>query len=137
MNFIRDKRAVVLLNKSDLSMVVSAEELKERSGHKVIPVSAKEEIGIELLEKEIKDMFYQGNISFNDEVYLTNIRHKEALEQAQQSLEMVRESIQNGMPEDFYSIDLMDAYTQLGMIIGEEAGEDLVNEIFSRFCMGK
>ncbi len=137
MDFIRDKKAVVLLNKSDLLMVVSAEELRERSGHKVIPVSAKEELGIEALEDEIKNMFYQGQISFNDEIYLTNIRHKEALEQAKTSLDMVRESIRNGMPEDFYSIDLMDAYTQLGTIIGEEVGEDLVNEIFSRFCMGK
>ena len=137
MDFIRDKKAVVLLNKSDLSMVVSAEELRARSGHKVIPISAKEELGIELLEDEIKNMFYQGEISFNDEIYLTNVRHKEALEQARESLKMVRESIENGMPEDFYSIDLMDAYTQLGVIIGEEVGEDLVNEIFSRFCMGK
>lgn len=137
MDFIRDKKAVVLLNKSDLSMVVSAEELRARSRHKVIPISAKEELGIELLEDEIKNMFYQGEISFNDEIYLTNVRHKEALEQARESLKMVRESIENGMPEDFYSIDLMDAYTQLGVIIGEEVGEDLVNEIFSRFCMGK
>ena len=137
MDFIRDKKAVVLLNKSDLSMVVSAEELRARSGHKVIPISAKEELGIALLEDEIKNMFYQGEISFNDEIYLTNVRHKEALEQARESLKMVRESIENGMPEDFYSIDLMDAYTQLGVIIGEEVGEDLVNEIFSRFCMGK
>ena len=118
-------------------MVVPAEELRARSGHKVIPISAKEELGIELLEDEIKNMFYQGEISFNDEIYLTNVRHKEALEQARESLKMVRESIENGMPEDFYSIDLMNAYEQLGLIIGEAVEDDLVNEIFSKFCMGK
>ena len=82
-------------------------------------------------------MFYQGEIGFNDEVYITNIRHKEALENTVKSLEMVKQSVLDGMPEDFYSIDLMDAYSQLGLIIGEEVGEDLVNEIFSKFCMGK
>ena len=137
MEFIRDKKAVVLLNKSDLSMVVSAEELEKRSCHKVIPISAKEETGIESLEEEIKAMFYQGDIHFNDEIYITNVRHKAALEETEKSLKMVKESIENGMPEDFYSIDLMDAYGQLGSIIGEEIGEDLVNEIFSKFCMGK
>ena len=82
-------------------------------------------------------MFYQGEIAFNDEVYITNIRHKEALEGTLKSFQMVKASILEGMPEDFYSIDLMDAYSQLGAIIGEELGEDLVNEIFSKFCMGK
>ena len=137
MDFIRDKKAVVLLNKTDLDMVVAKEELEERSSHKVIPISAKEQTGVEDLEEEIKSMFYQGEIGFNDEVYITNIRHKEALEDTLKSLQMVKNSILDGMPEDFYSIDLMDAYSQLGAIIGEEVGEDLVNEIFSKFCMGK
>lgn len=137
MEFIRDKKAVVLLNKTDLNMVITKEELEEKSSHRVIPISAKEETGVEDLEEAIKSMFYQGEIGFNDEVYITNIRHKEALENTVKSLEMVKQSVLDGMPEDFYSIDLMDAYSQLGLIIGEEVGEDLVNEIFSKFCMGK
>lgn len=137
MEFIRDKKAVVLLNKTDLNMVVTKEELEEKSFRRVIPISAKEQTGVEDLEEAIKSMFYQGEIGFNDEVYITNIRHKEALENTVKSLEMVKQSILDGMPEDFYSIDLMDAYSQLGLIIGEEVGEDLVNEIFSKFCMGK
>ncbi len=136
-NYIREKQAVVLLNKSDLNMVVSKEELEQRTEHKVISISAKEHTGVEALEEEIKSMFYHGTIGFNDEIYITNVRHKEALEKTLQSLYMVKDSIENGMPEDFYSIDLMDAYSQLGSIIGEEVGEDLVNEIFSKFCMGK
>ena len=137
MEFIRDKKAVVLLNKTDLNMVVTKEELEEKSSRRVIPISAKEQTGVEDLEEAIKSMFYQGEIGFNDEVYITNIRHKEALENTVKSLEMVKQSVLDGMPEDFYSIDLMDAYSQLGLIIGEEVGEDLVNEIFSKFCMGK
>jgi tRNA modification GTPase len=82
-------------------------------------------------------MFFHGEISFNDEVYITNMRHKEALMDAFKSLKMVKQSIEDDMPEDFLSIDLMSAYASLGTIIGEEVGEDLVNEIFSKFCMGK
>ena len=136
-DLIKDKKSIILLNKTDLNMVISKEELEKKTGQKVIPVSAKEVTGIEELEKEIKSLFYQGEIDFNDEVYITNIRHKKALTDALNSLNMVQESIDNGMPEDFYSIDLMDAYESLGSIIGEAVEDDLVNEIFSKFCMGK
>ena len=91
----------------------------------------------EFLEEQIKEMFFGGEISFNDEVYITNARHKAALEEADKSLDLVRNSIEMGMPEDFFSIDLMNAYENLGKILGESVGEDLVNEIFSKFCMGK
>ena len=134
---IRNRKAVVLLNKTDLEQVVSVEELEKQTGHRVIPVSAKEETGIEELEKEIQSMFYQGDIDFNDEVYVTNIRHKTALTESLSSLKLVQKSIEDGMPEDFYSIDLMNAYEHLGTIIGEAVEDDLVNEIFSKFCMGK
>lgn len=134
---IRDRKAVVLLNKTDLEITVMKEELEEKTGHVVIPISAKEETGIESLEQEIKSMFYQGEIDFNDEVYITNIRHKTALEEALSSLKMVKQSVDDGMPEDFYSIDLMNAYEVLGTVIGEAVEEDLVNEIFSKFCTGK
>lgn len=80
---------------------------------------------------------FAGELSFNDEVYITNVRHKTALEEAYQSLTMVENSIAMEMPEDFFSIDLMNAYEALGRIVGESVGEDLVNEIFSKFCTGK
>ncbi|MDO4339707.1 MAG: tRNA uridine-5-carboxymethylaminomethyl(34) synthesis GTPase MnmE [Eubacteriales bacterium] len=131
------KKAIVLYNKTDLNPVVDIEELKTKTGCNVIPVSAVEETGIRELEEEIKRMFFTGDISFNDEVYITNARHKEALEEAYKSLELVKNSIELGMPEDFFSIDLMNAYESLGQIVGESVGEDLVNEIFSKFCMGK
>ncbi len=134
---IESQKAIVLLNKSDLETVVTAKELKKRTGQKVIAVSAKDETGMEELEKTVRNMFYEGEIDFNDEIYITSVRHKTALTESCTSLMMVMESIDLGMPEDFYSIDLMNAYEQLGSIIGEAVEEDLVNEIFSRFCMGK
>lgn len=137
MNFIHDRKAVVLLNKSDLEPVVSVEEITEASGHPVIAVSAKEETGIDRLEEEIKSMFYEGEIDFNDQVMITNVRHAKALKEALESIRMVKQSIEEGMPEDFYSIDLMNAYEKLGLIVGESVEDDLVNEIFSKFCMGK
>ena len=137
MDFIRGRKSIILLNKSDLEIVVGKDELEGMSGQKVIPVSATEEQGIEELEQEIKRLFYRGELKFNDQVYITNVRHKEALEQTLRSLMMVKRSIEDCMPEDFYSIDLMDAYEQLGLITGEAVDDDLVNEIFARFCMGK
>ena len=137
MTFIRDKQAVVLLNKTDLQGVVTAQEIEEECGHKVIPISAKEERGIDALEAEIKGMYYHGEIHFNDQVTITSVRQKNALEESLKSIELVENSVHQGLPEDFYSIDLMNAYEQLGTIIGEAVEDDLVNEIFSRFCMGK
>lgn len=135
--FIRTRKAIVLINKMDLPMEADKKELERLSGKRVIPVSAKEEQGIEELEQEIKTLFYSGNLTFNDQVYITNVRHKEALEHTLSSLNLVKNSIEQGMPEDFYSIDLTDAYEELGKIIGEAVEDDVVNEIFSRFCMGK
>ena len=134
---IQDKQAIVLLNKSDLDTVVTKEMLAQKIDKPMILISAKEEEGIHELEETLKQMFFHGEISFNDEVYITNIRHKTALAEAEESLKKVRMSIDSGMPEDFYSIDLLDAYESLGSITGETIGEDLVNEIFSKFCMGK
>ena len=131
------KKAIVLLNKSDLDGTLTKDQIKEKLDVPVIEISALEETGIEKLEECMKEMFFQGDISFNDEVYITNIRHKAALEEAKRSLDMVEQSIEDSMPEDFFSIDLLGAYEALGSITGESLGEDLVNEIFSKFCTGK
>ena len=130
------RKSIVIYNKTDLEPV-DMEKIKQRTGSPVIPVSVVEETGIRKLEDEIKNMFFQGELSFNDEVYITNARHKAALEEAKESLELVKNSIDMGMAEDFFSIDLMNAYESLGRIVGESVGEDLVNEIFSKFCTGK
>ena len=136
---IAGKKVVVLLNKSDLEPVLTREKLRTflEDEFPVIEVSAKEEKGIRELEQQLKTMFLSGDLSFNDEVMITNMRQKSALQDAYMSLRKVQESIEDQMPEDFYAIDLMDAYEALGSITGETIGEDLVNEIFSKFCMGK
>ena len=135
MELIKDKKTVILLNKSDLDLVVKDEDFS--SSAILIRTSAKENIGMEEFEEKVEELFLGGKISFNDQVMITNLRHKRALEDTVESLHLVKKSLEDGMPEDFYSIDLMSAYTSLGTIIGEEVGEDLVNEIFSKFCMGK
>lgn len=140
--FLKEKKAVILLNKSDLNQNTSEEDLygilkSEKLNHPVISISAKERLGIQDLKDKVKEMFFTGDISFNDEIFITNIRQKSSLQSALDSLSLVEKSIEEGMPEDFYSIDLMNAYEELGAVTGETAGEDLINEIFSSFCMGK
>ena len=137
MDAIQDKKAIVLLNKSDLETQTEAADIRNYLDKPVISISAKEQQGMDVLKETIQDMFFSGNITFNDEIYITNIRHKNALAEAKKSLEMVLQSMEDGMPEDFLTIDMMSAYEELGTIIGEAVGEDLVNEIFSKFCMGK
>lgn len=139
MEMIREKKCIILFNKTDMESLVSFDDLKDKTddSHIMIKISAKENKGIDDFEKAVEKMFFQGKIRENDEVMITNMRHKEALLEVKESLLQVKKSLDAGMPEDFYSIDLMSAYQSLGRIIGEETSEDLVNEIFSKFCMGK
>lgn len=136
---LMDKKVIVLLNKSDLSMVADEEELRKMlpGNARIIRTSTVDNRGIDELEETVKNLFFQGQLKSSNEVVITNIRHKEALEEAFDSLMLVKKSIEDGMPEDFYSIDLMSAYASLGRIIGEEVDDDLVEEIFSKFCLGK
>ena len=158
-----NSKTIVLLNKSDLDVVVDeacisnafinmdycsdsdSVSMEENDSVNVadaiipdiLTISAKEKEGLDAFTSLIKEKFFSGQISFDDEVTISSLRQKEALSSALQSMKMVQQSLEDDMPEDFYSIDLMNAYACLGEIIGEEVGEDLVNEIFSKFCMGK
>lgn len=136
-DIIKDRKAVVLLNKTDLELVMDAEDLEKKIGHSVISVSTKDKTGIEQLKKTISSMFFEGKVDFNDEVVITSVRHKTAFKNALESLRMVMRGIRDQVSEDLLTIDLMDAYKSLGSIIGESVEDDLVNEIFGRFCMGK
>lgn len=136
-SLIQDKNVIVLLNKSDMEQVVKPEDLKNINKFSMVSISAKNETGLDKLEHAIKDMFFNGEISFNEEIYITNVRHKTLLQEALDSLYMVKDGINQGMSEDFLTIDLMTAYEKLGMIIGEEVEDDLADRIFSKFCMGK
>ena len=149
LSLLKDKKAIILLNKTDLESVVEEKDIEKelknfgvrseifKRNFVIIRTSTKEEIGMDTLESAVKNMFFTGVIQNNDEVMITNLRHKEALQDAIESMKNVLQSIEAGMPEDFYSIDLMSAYSSLGLIIGEEVEDDLVEEIFSKFCMGK
>lgn len=136
-DYIKDKKAIILLNKADSEILLSVDDIKKYTDKKIILFSSKESIGLSELEEEIKLMFYRGDIDFNDQIYITNERHIEALEEAKESLDMVLSSIEEELPEDFYSIDMLNAYESLGSITGEAIDDDLANEIFSKFCMGK
>lgn len=142
LKLLQNQKSIILLNKSDLSQVISEQNLKDivcaygLSLH-IISISAKFGTGLGELKDEIRQMFFDGGISCNDQICITNVRHKTALQSALESLRLVKDSIAQQMSEDFYSIDLMSAYESLGSIIGETVGEDLVDEIFSKFCMGK
>lgn len=134
---IRDKKVIVLLNKSDMKAVLEPEDIKEKINCSVVNISAKNHTGIDELEKAVKNMFFDGQISFNEEIYITNIRHKNLLKEALDSLYLVKDGILSGVSEDFLTIDMMNAYEKLGLIIGEEVEDDLADQIFSKFCMGK
>jgi len=138
-SMLKDKKVIVLLNKSDLSMVTEEEDLKNviPEGAVIIRTSNMDKRGIDELEETIKEMFFKGCLKSSNELVITNIRHKEALQEAYSSLMLVKKSMDENMPEDFYSIDLMSAYGSLGRIIGEEVDDDLMEEIFSKFCLGK
>ncbi|MBQ0037032.1 MAG: tRNA uridine-5-carboxymethylaminomethyl(34) synthesis GTPase MnmE [Firmicutes bacterium] len=136
---IKDKKVIVLLNKTDLDQVVKIEDVSNRFSNEcvILEISAKNYDGLNNLEDTISNMFVSGNLSSDDELYITNLRQSQELKSVLDSFNLVIESLDNGMPEDFYSIDLMNAYTSLGRIIGEDIDDDLVTEIFTKFCMGK
>jgi len=155
---IKGKKAIVLLNKNDLKEVTGRDEILQMiytnihvctnaennltmsdniPDVPIISISALMEEGLEEFAEAVRHMFYNKEINFNDQVYITNMRHKEALISAQDSLDKAMESIENGMSEDFFTIDMMDAYSALGTVIGEVLEDDLADEIFSKFCMGK
>ena len=138
MKLLDSRKSIILMNKSDLNTVVTKErDLCDYQEYQIIQTSTKEGTGVQELEEAIKQLFFQGEISFNDEIFAVNARQKDALLEAKSHLGLVLQSIEDDMPEDFYSIDLMNSYEMLGQVIGESVEDDLVEEIFSKFCMGK
>ena len=137
MEKIKDRQVIILSNKSDLNNVINEEDIRKYLDSKIIEISAKEQSGFETFYEELNNLFFKGRLSYNDEIYITNERHKAALIASAESIQNAITSIDNGMPEDFYTIDLMSAYEQLGFIIGESVEDDLVDTIFRDFCMGK
>lgn len=137
-SMVQGKRSIVILNKTDLEPRVDEEDLRSLTENgSFVNICARDGTGLDELEERIRELFFGGMLKSGHETVITSLRHREALKDAGQSLALVMKSIEDGMPEDFYSIDLMNAYTSLGSIIGEEVDDDLMDEIFGKFCMGK
>lgn len=129
-----DKKRIVLINKTDLEQKIDADEISILDP---IFVSVKTDMGIERLYDRIKEMFLKGDIAENDEALISNERNKNSLYKAKLHLDNVLETVNNRMPEDFISMDLTQAYEALGEITGESLEEDIIDKIFSEFCLGK
>ncbi len=139
------KKMIIIYNKTDLDEAVGIDKLcklLEEAGHSsddhsILPVSLKEDADISSITDKIKELYNLGSIRESNEIMLTNLRHKEAIEKAMKSLDNVRKGIESSVPEDMLTIDMMDAYAFLGQVIGESVDEDLIDAVFSRFCLGK
>lgn len=136
-SLLENQKVITIINKTDMQQVVDKEWITSQIHAPIVELSAKTGDGMQELYECLKNLFFHGKLTMNDEVYITNLRHKQALMETMDSLNRVLESISEQMPEDFLTIDLMAAYEQLGAIIGETLDDDLANEIFSKFCMGK
>ncbi|MCH5273114.1 MAG: tRNA uridine-5-carboxymethylaminomethyl(34) synthesis GTPase MnmE [Lachnospiraceae bacterium] len=137
LSLISHKKSIILLNKIDLCETPDSSVLEQLTGQKVLYISAKNESGLEELYDTIEQMFFKNELSYNEDLYITGERQKQALQKAYEAMGQVLQSIEAGLPEDFYSIDLMQSYESLGEITGESVDEDLINTIFREFCMGK
>lgn len=138
MDLIGSQKVIILMNKSDLNIQVKKEHLKEHLREMtIIETSATKSTGLDKLEEEIKSQFMSGNIQLDNETVIHNIRHKQSLEKAGHSIENVIESIDMGMPEDCFAIDLHQGYEHLCEITGDRVTDDVIKQIFSQFCLGK
>ena len=138
MEFVKDKKIIAVINKSDLGIKLNKNKLFTYvDKQNIIEISVKNKIGIEKFYERLKEIFFQGGLNTNDEIFVTNARHKNLLQQSLNSLANVILSLQNGMSSDFFSIDLQEAFAFIGEITGETIDEDIMNKIFSEFCLGK
>ncbi|WP_102399234.1 tRNA uridine-5-carboxymethylaminomethyl(34) synthesis GTPase MnmE [Haloimpatiens massiliensis] len=134
--YIKDKKYVVLLNKKDLNRQIEVEELSKLDSQYLIDISVKTGEGIDRIRDCIKQLFFKGKIKAED-IYVTNNRHKEALIRAKESLKAAIEILENVEAIDLASIDIRNAWTALGEITGDTVEEDIIDKIFSEFCLGK
>lgn len=138
LNFVKNKKTIAIINKIDLNTNIDTETIysfipKEN----VLQMSTKTKIGFELFSDKIEKLFFDGQINLNDDVLISSERNKSSLFNCVTCLNNVISTIKNGMPEDFISMDLLEAYKFLGEITGETLDEDIIDKIFSEFCLGK
>ncbi len=138
LDFIKNKKTLVLINKTDLKANLNIDSLKEHiKEDNILMLSAKEDLGFDTLRDKIEKLFFDGEINVNEDILISNERNKHSLYNSIESLKNVLETIENKMPEDFISMDLIEAYRYLGEITGESLDEDVIDKIFSEFCLGK
>lgn len=134
----KNKKSIIILNKIDLKPIINEkdERFSDVSSH-VVKISALNRTGIEELEREITNLFNLSEINFDNALVITNIRHKNLITQAIQNVKKAKETVENKMPLDIIAIFIKDILGDLGNITGEIVSEDIINEIFSKFCLGK
>ncbi|MDO4396402.1 MAG: GTP-binding protein, partial [Clostridia bacterium] len=138
MDLINPEKTIILLNKIDLIQKIKKEEILEKMpGVTLIETSMAKRMGIDEIEKKIVDLVYGGKISQNNNVMVTNVRHKDILEKSRQSISDAINMINLHEALEFIEIDVNSAYESLGEIIGETVQDDIINEVFARFCLGK
>ena len=138
LNLISNKNAIILINKIDINDIkVEKNEEIIKSGKKVIKISAKTGQNIEDLYKAIAELYELNTIEVDDGEIITNIRHKQQIDLAIKSIDEAKETIQNQMPIDIIEIYIKQILSNLGKITGDDISEDIINEIFSKFCLGK
>ena len=138
LSFIKDKKTIVLLNKVDLEQKLSLEELEEYiPEEQILFISVKKNKGFDTLIDALKNMFLDGHAASADDALLGNTRHKDALYRAKEAMEHCMETITMRMPEDFISLDLQDANRALGEITGDTSDDEIIDRIFTKFCLGK
>lgn len=136
LSFLKDKKSVILLNKIDLGQKITADLLKEYTDTIILPVSIKQSKGLDKLIEQMKNLFFGGELSA-DYGILGNVRHKNALYQAKEAMQRALVTITTKMPEDFISMDLQEANRALGEITGDTVDEEIIDRIFTKFCLGK
>ncbi|MDQ0158384.1 tRNA uridine-5-carboxymethylaminomethyl(34) synthesis GTPase MnmE [Alkalibacillus salilacus] len=134
----KDLDSIAIVNKTDLDQQINMDEVREvAQGSPVITTSLIEEQGIDELEQAIADTFFDGEVDQGDLTYVSNVRHIQLLEQANEALDDALESLEMGMPLDLVQIDITRTWELLGEIIGEDVSESLIDQLFSQFCLGK
>lgn len=138
LKLIENREAIILLNKSDLNSVITEkdERLKNTSKN-ILKISALNRTGIEELYEKISEMFHLNEINFDNDILITNIRHKNIISHALENVKKANEALNSNMPIDIITIYIKDILEDLGEITGEVVTEDVINEIFSKFCLGK
>jgi tRNA modification GTPase len=135
---IENKKIIIVLNKTDLGMKIDRGYFNKVFGEdNIIEMSVKTGIGIDRLEEKIKELVLHGELSIEKNMMVTNIRHKDILDKALQSIDNALQAMEEDIPVDLISVDIRDAWSKLGVITGDTVEEDIIKEIFSKFCIGK